>query len=92
MAVISSLSCISDHSDEKEIFPISPSLANWALVSPLGMVIVDTGDKGKHITSFVYVLQSLCFTFPDLATFRCGAGRAFPDLAIFCCGADGRGT
>lgn len=53
IAAISSLSCASDQSDVKEIFPIRPSCASFALESPLGMRNVDAEDKGKHTTSFV---------------------------------------
>lgn len=53
MAVISSLSCASEQSDVKEIFPIRSSRAKFALVSPLGMRNVDADEKGKHTTSLV---------------------------------------
>lgn len=62
MAVsISSLSCASDQSDVKEIFPIRPSCVNFALESPLGMQYVDAEDKGKHTASLVQCLQALFF-------------------------------
>lgn len=52
-SVISSLNWASDHSDVKEIFPMRPFSANFALESPLGMQIMDAEDKGKHTTSLV---------------------------------------
>ena len=56
MAVISPFNCISDHSDENDIFPMRPAPANLVLVSPLGMQNVDSDDQGKHTASFAYVL------------------------------------
>lgn len=42
-------------------------------MSPLGITKTDaSGEKGKHMTSFVYVLTFLWFKYPDRAPLRRG--------------------
>lgn len=79
MVVTSSLSCASDQSDVKEIFPVRPSCAKFALESPLEMRKVDAEEKGKQTTSLVLCLQALFF----ITKRECVAGLW---------GTDGKGT
>lgn len=53
IAEISCWSCISDHSEVNDIFPMNPDSASRLLVSPRGMAKVDSTDMGKHRISFV---------------------------------------
>ncbi len=48
MAVIPSLSCVSDQSDVKEFYPIRASPANFALEFSLGKCTPDADQKGEH--------------------------------------------
>ena len=73
IAVISFLSWSSDHSVENEFFPTKPAWANLVRFSPLGIMKTDdSGENGKHTTSFVYVLTFLWFKYPERAPLRWG--------------------
>lgn len=70
IAVISALIWSSDHSVENDIFPTRPAWANLVWVS-LGITKTNaSGEKGKHMTSFVYVFTFLRFNYPDRAPLR----------------------
>lgn len=75
-ALILSLICFSDHSVENEIFSTRPAWANLVQVSSLGIINIDvSGGKGKHTTSFVYVLTYLWFKYLNWVLLHWGQDR-----------------